>query len=319
MTSEGTGLLTNTGLATAALVGYCVATAVSATWVSFSFSGISGPALTFVTFLVAQFAYTARTGRHLGAALRFARTHLREMVLLNVLTLVSWLFMFMALQRIEASVESAVYQGAVAVVGFLLAALLAGQRFSRASVGGMAAATVLLGLLVVARMESVSSPLPNAAVGEGLVLALVAGATGGLYIYRSSQLHRRTQVPAMTVLCLRFVLLLCVTGVFSFNEVQVLSQSDPGTIARLLALAVAFVVLPTFLLQYAIARLPSVRVSAATPFVPIIALGSEYVVRPWGSVEAPVIVVLASLALIFTNRRLSRDFQAADRPSERNL
>jgi drug/metabolite transporter (DMT)-like permease len=319
MTAEGVGLLSSTGLATVALVGYCIATAVSATWVSFSFTGISGPALTFVTFLLAQIVYTAQTGRHLGAALRFARTHLREMLLLNVLTLVSWLLMFMALQRIEASVESAVYQGAVAVVGFLLAAWLAGQRFSPATVGGMAAATALLGLLVVARMESVSSPLPNAAVGEGLALALVAGATGGIYIYRSSRLHRRTQVPAMTVLCLRFVLLLCVTGALSFQEVQGLSQSDPGTIARLLALSVAFVVLPTFLLQYAIARLPSVRVSAATPLVPIIALGSEYVVRPWGSMEAPVIVVFASLALIFTNRRLSRDLQPADRPSERNL
>ncbi|MFY9809079.1 MAG: iron-containing redox enzyme family protein [Pseudonocardiaceae bacterium] len=272
-----------------------------------------------MTFLLAQLVYTARTGRHLGAALRFARAHLGEMLLLNVLTLASWLFMFMALQRIEASVESAVYQGAVAVAGFLLAALLTGQRFSRATVGGMAAATALLGLLVLARLESLSSPLPNGAVGEGLALALVAGATGGCYIYRSSGLHRRTQVSAMTVLCLRFVLLLCVTGAFSVHEVLGLSRSDPDVIARLLALSVAFVVVPTFLLQYAIARLPSVRVSAATPFVPIIALGSEYAVRPWGSAAAPVIVMLASLALIFTNRRLSRDFRGDGRPSiERN-
>jgi drug/metabolite transporter (DMT)-like permease len=303
------------GIATLALVGYCVTTGVSAAWVSFSFAGISGPALTFVTFLLAQAVYTARTGRRLGAAWRFARAHPGEILLLNVLTLASWLFMFMALQRIEASVESAVYQGTVAVLGFVLAAGLAGQRFSRRAVAGMTVSVVLLAVLVLARTAAVSSPLPDAAVGTGLLLALVAGATGGCYIYRSSQLHRRTQVEAMTVLCLRFVLLLVVTGLLGGREVLRIAEADPSAVVRLVVLSVVFVVLPTFLLQFAIQRLPAVRVSAATPLVPIVALGSEYVVRPWGSVAAPLVVVAASLALVLTNRTLARDSRPEDAPA----
>jgi len=123
-----------------ALVGYFVATVISAIWASSSFAGISGPALTFVTFLLAQIVFTVWTGHHLGPAFRFARAHPGGLLLLNALTLASWLFIFMALQRIEASVESAVYQGAVAIVGFLLATLLAGRWISRATVGGLAVA-----------------------------------------------------------------------------------------------------------------------------------------------------------------------------------
>lgn len=303
-------------LATLALVGYCVATAVSSTWVSISFGGISGTGMTFVTFLLAQLIYTARAGGQLGATLRFAKRNLAELLYLNVLTLGSWLLMFLALQRIEASVESAVFQGTVAIIGFVLAALVTGQRFSRTTKLWIAASSCLLALLVAARVETVSSPVPRGEVWIGLALALVAGATGGLYIYRSSQLHRRTQVSATTVLCLRFLLLLVVTGALSGRDMVALTRSDPAAIGQLLLLSITFVVLPTFLLQYAIAHLPSVRVSSATPLVPIIALGSEYVVRPWGSIAAPLIVVLASVALILTNYQLSRDLHAADRPLE---
>jgi len=299
------------GFATAALVGYCVTIAISATWVSFSFSRISGAVLTFVTFLLAQLVYLARLGPRLVQTLRFARANLGEVVLLNVLTLASWLFMFMALQRIEASVESAAYQGAVAVVGFLLAVWLGGQRFSRATVVGMVVSIGLLVLLVVARLAAVVTPLPHAAPGQGLALALVAGATGGCYVHCSARLHQRTRVSAMAVLSVRFVLLLLVTGVISGSEVLRLAESDVVLIVRLIVLSIAFVVLPTFLLQYAIERLPPVRVSAATPFVPIIALGSEYLVRPWGSIGAPVIVVAASVALIVTNLTIARDSHVA--------
>jgi drug/metabolite transporter (DMT)-like permease len=304
---------TATTPAVAALVGYCVATAISATWVSFSFTGIGGPALTFATFLVAQVVFTARIGPGLGDALRFAAAHKGEVLLLNVLTLTSWLFMFMALQRIEASVESAAYQGAVAVVGFVLAAVLSGQRFPRAAVVGIVVSSVLLALLVLARLVAVDTPLPGGSAGTGLALALVAGASGGWYIHRSARLHQATGASATTVLCLRFVLLLVVTGVLGGPELAGLTRTEPGALLGLLALAMAFVVLPTFLLQFAIRRLSSVRVSAATPLVPIIALGSEYVVRPWGSAAAPLIVVAASVALVVTNRALARDTQRKHR------
>ncbi|MET8183634.1 hypothetical protein [Streptomyces sp. NPDC005336] len=276
-------------------------------------------ALAFVTFAVAQLVYTTRAGKSIGVAVRFARSHPREIVVLNVLTLSSWLFMFMALQRIEASVESAIFQGVVALGGFLLATVWSGQRFGVAARVGVLAATAALGLLVLARLsQTLSAPKHDASALVGVVLALIAGASGALYIHYSSALHSRTEVSANTVLCLRFVLLLMVTGAASAGETLKLLESDQGTILRLLALSVAFVVVPTFLLQFAIARLPSVRVSVATPFVAVIALGSEYAVRPWGNIAVPVLVLAASAALVFTNVALSSDLARSAFLSPRN-
>lgn len=293
-------------LGMAALLGYCLATAISATWVSFAFTGISGSALTFVTFALAQVVYLGRAGKNLPAVFRFALREAKSVLLLNVLTLSSWLFMFMALQRTEASVESAVYQGAVAIMGFVLARFLAGRRFRLVTYTGLSCAATALALLVGARLlETGSTPLRNHAAGVGLALALIAGTTGGCYIYCSSTLHRRTNAPAITVLCVRFVLLLVVTGALSARDVLRLGESDPVTIGRLLALSVVFVVLPTFFLQFAITHLPAVRVAILTPLVPVIALGSEYAVRPWGSAIVPLLVVAASVALISTNKTLS--------------
>jgi drug/metabolite transporter (DMT)-like permease len=305
--------------ASLALAGYCVATAVSATWVSFSFVHISGLALTFVTFALAQVVYIARAGRGIRSAVRFAASYPKEVAVLNILTLASWLFMFMALQRIEASVESAIYQGIVAITGFILAAVVSGQRFSRAARLGVIAAAAGLGLLVAARLELTLSALKHGSSAlVGVVLALVAGTTGGLYIHYSSVLHRRTQVTTNTVLFMRFLLLLVVTGAGSAHEVVTLLGSSQSTIMRLLVLSVAFVVLPTFFLQYAIARLPSVRVSVVTPFVSMIALGSEYAVRPWGSIGIPLLVLAATAALVFTNLALSRDFARNAQAPSRN-
>jgi drug/metabolite transporter (DMT)-like permease len=299
-------------LAMGALVAYCVATAVSATWVSFSFTGVSGPALTFVTFALAQCAYLAGGRASLRAAYRFVVERPKDTLVLNALTLGAWLFMFMALQRIEASVESAVYQGAVAIVGFLLAVLLSGERYSAATRTGVLAAVVSLGLLVVTRLSTtMPTPLGNTAATKGLGLALVAGSLGGIYIHRSSTVHASAGLSALAVLCLRFWLLLVVTGIFGGREVVEIFRTDVGVAVRLVGLSIAFVIMPTFLLQYAIVHLPSVRVSVMTPLVPVIALGSEYAVRPWGSLAAPLLVIAASLALIFTNATLSRDWRVA--------
>lgn len=295
-----------------ALLGYCVATAVSATWVAFSFSGISGTAITFLTFLLAQVVYLVKARKNLSAVTAFVKQEWKGTVILNILTLSSWLFMFMALQRTEASVESAVYQGTVAIVGFTLAMLLARQRFRRITYAGLISATSCLALLVVARLgESGSSPLRDHSVSVGLALALVAGATGGCYIYYSSSLHRRTAVTPTVILCVRFILLLIVTGALSARGVLKLGEDDPTAVGRLIALSITFVILPTFLLQFSIARLPSVRVSVLTPLVPVIALGSEYTVRPWGNAVVPLLVLAASISIIFTNGTIPAESRRA--------
>jgi drug/metabolite transporter (DMT)-like permease len=309
----------NAKLGIYAVLGYCAATAISATWVSFSFTRISGPALAFVTFVLAQTVYLVMNRKELSGVASFAVREWKGTVVLNILTLSSWLFMFMALQRLEASVESAVFQAAVAIMGFALALSLAGERYKRVTYAGLCAAIVCLALLVAARLaETASTPVHGHSVGEGLILALVAGSTGGCYIFYSSSLHRRTAVPPTTILCIRFALLIVVAAALSAQNVLRLSEDSPAIIGRLIALSISFVVLPTFLLQFAIANLPAVRVSVLTPLVPVIALGSEYAVRPWGNAIVPVLVVLASISIIFTNGKLTNGHRAMTKKSSQS-
>ncbi|WEL89081.1 EamA family transporter [Pseudomonas sp. CBSPCBW29] len=90
---------------------YCISTALSAVWVMVAFTRISGAALTFITFLMAWAVFFVVHTLRGHDPFRLLREEWRGVLLLNVLTLFSWWLMFMALQRIEASVESAIYQG----------------------------------------------------------------------------------------------------------------------------------------------------------------------------------------------------------------
>ncbi len=89
---------------------YCISTALSAVWVMVAFTRISGAALTFITFLMAWAVFFLVHTLRGHDPFRLLREEWRGVLLLNVLTLFSWWLMFMALQRIEASVESAIYQ-----------------------------------------------------------------------------------------------------------------------------------------------------------------------------------------------------------------
>lgn len=306
-------------LAMLALLGYGVTTAISATWVTFSFQHVNPAAMTFVTFAIAQACYLVHSRRRLPSVLRFALANRRETAKLNVLTMTSWLAMFAALQHIEASVESAVFQGTVAVGGVLLATLYGTRGHSRTTWLGIAAIAGTLGLAGVVRVTTGSSqgtPLHNASAALGLGLAFVAGALGAGYIFSSSVLHRRTGASVGDVLCIRFALLLVVTGCFGLPDVVKLVTSGPMVLVKLAVLSVSFVVLPTVLLQWAIAELPSVRVSIMTPLVPVFALVPEYVLHPWASPVEPALVVAASVFIVLTNLALTRETRrAAARPT----
>lgn len=90
---------------------YCLFTSISAVWVSMSFTQISGVSLTFFTLLVAQIIFLLLAIITKQQTFNFIIKNKLIVFWFNILTLTSWLLMFMALQRIEASVESAIYQG----------------------------------------------------------------------------------------------------------------------------------------------------------------------------------------------------------------
>ena len=94
---------------------YCLCISASSVWFNSSFSDVDSVTVTFITIFVAQLIFiffSILKGENL---VRLVLDNSTGVFYLNILTVTSWLFMFMALQKIEASVESAIYQGWVPI------------------------------------------------------------------------------------------------------------------------------------------------------------------------------------------------------------
>ncbi|AUH01034.1 EamA/RhaT family transporter [Prodigiosinella confusarubida] len=287
---------------------YCLFTSISAVWVSSSFSSISGSTLTFFTLLLAQVFFLLMSIVKKSQPLQFVKENKKNVFIINVLTLTSWLFMFMALQRIEASVESAIYQGWVPVIVLLIGLFVGQQRFRSMSAMGPFIIALFIFMLVAARIYSASSDNANYSnVITGILLASLAGSTGGVYVYFSSRMHINGNASTVNILATRFFILLMVTGFLARHQLVELLSTNISVVFKLTLLSILFVIIPIFCLQYSISELGAVRVSVITPLVPVIALAVEYIYSPWSSIIVPVLIVMVCFSLIMTNLWISSD------------
>lgn len=285
---------------------YCIFTSMSSVWVSTSFTHISGSILTFFTILIAQIIFYLLSLAKKEKVNIFIKNNFKKILWLNIFTVTSWFFMFMALQRIEASVESAIYQGWIPVVVTLIA--LHSGRVEKKNILGPAFIAISIFFLVTVRIyiqqDNATTDLDR--VIEGIILASVAGATGGIYLYLSGNLKNIKEATTMNILATRFVLLLIVTASLSYNQFIDIFLSDFVVILKLIILSILFVVIPIFCLQHATMELGVFRVSIITPLVPVIALSVEYIVSPWQSIWVPILIGIVSCSLIISNLSMSK-------------
>lgn len=289
-----------------AIIIYCLFTSLSAVWVSMSFTRISGAALTFFTLLIAQVVFFIMSITKNEKPLTFLIKNKISVFWLNILTLTSWLFMFMALQRIEASVESAIYQGWIPVVVMLLGITF--NKKSPTQIIGPILIAVSIFLLVTVRLytaEQIANS-GNIRAIEGIILASVAGGTGGIYVYVSARMKNLEGATTINILATRFMVLLLVTALLSRHQLIAIMTTDWMPLVKLVLLSLLFVVIPIFCLQHAILELGAMRVSMLTPLVPAIALGAEYVVSPWSNPWVPAMIGVVSMSLIISNFRMSK-------------
>jgi drug/metabolite transporter (DMT)-like permease len=289
-----------------AVIIYCLCISIASVWVNTSFSGVDGATLTFITIFVAQLIFVFFSAVNRQNLIGLILDNSKSVIYLNILTVTSWFFMFMALQKIEASVEAAIYQGWVPV-----SVLLCGLFISRAKLSKKRAVSVLLiflsiVLLVYARITyQTVSAVEQSDVYSGIILATIAGITAGVYIFYSSTMHERGSIPTLSILSVRFVLLLVITGYMSFSEVVYLIQHNPTQLVDMIYLSLFIVVIPIYCLQSAISTLGGVRVSIIIPAVPAIALAVEYFVAPWGGVVVPSLIIVLCTCVIYSNHILN--------------
>ncbi len=281
---------------------YCICTALSAVWISFSFTGVSGFVVTFFSLFVAFCVFVFLQKKSGGPVFKLTRVFFGEMLILNVLTLTSWLFAFLSLYKIEPSIECAVFQGSLPI-GVLLCELVAGRVkvFSKRALG-ISLIAVNLAALVIFRFYTVEGVF-NFTTEElrlGVFLAVTGGLTAGIYVFRSAKLYDYG-ASTLEILCNRFFLLLIVTGAISASELVGITTMDSFMLLKLLLLAFISVVIPVFALQYSVQKLGAPRVSIITPFIPAIALTIEMFTKGWPSFWVPLFIVTTCLSILLAN------------------
>lgn len=289
-----------------AVIIYCLCISIASVWVNTSFSAVDGATLTFITIFAAQLIFILSSILKGQDLIGFVAKNVRSIIIINILTVTSWFFMFMALQKIEASVEAAIYQGWVPVAVLLCELFISKTRLLKKRVASVFFIFLSILILVYARItyQEGLTVGPDEIYG-GIILATVAGITAGIYIYYSSKMHEYNNIPTLLVLSVRFVLLLLITGYMGFDGLSDLMQYNPSLITNLIRLSLFIVVIPIYCLQFAIATLGGVRVSIIIPAVPAIALAVEYFVAPWGEIIVPILIVLLCACVIYSNHVLN--------------
>ncbi|MEX6115513.1 hypothetical protein AB6G07_19290, partial [Providencia stuartii] len=219
----------------------------------------------------------------------------------NILTLTSWLLMFMALQRIEASVESAIYQGWIPIIVMLLSLCKGGNNWFK--ILGPLLIAISIFMLIFARLyfNSNNHYINSSILLEGIILASIAGSTGGIYVFLSAKFRKIAGATTLNILTTRFIILLIVTSSLAHEQLFIIVTTDLYSLLKLVFLSIIFVVIPIFCLQHAILKLGAERVSILTPLVPVVALTAEYFVSPWNNFWVPILIGLVSLSLIISN------------------
>ncbi len=296
----------STQLGYIAVIIYCLCISIASVWINTSFSAVDGATLTFITIFVAQLIFIFFSMIKGYDLIGFVAKNLRSILIINALTAVSWFFMFMALQKIEASVEAAIYQGWVPVAVLFCEVFVGKTRLVKKRVASVFLIFLSIVVLVYARIVYQQGPTvgPNE-IYSGIILATVAGITAGIYVFYSSKLHEYGNIPTLLVLSVRFVLLLIITGYMGFAGLYDLMLYNSSLITDLVFLSLFIVVIPIYCLQSAIATLGGVRVSIIIPSVPAIALAVEYFVAPWGQIIVPILIIVLCSCVIYSNHVLN--------------
>ena len=257
-----------------------------------------------MAFITAQLVFMSVSLARKEQPLHFLIENPLPALVMNILTLLSWLFMFMALQRIEASVEAAIYQGWVPLGVMVCAGLQRGNNKQGIQYFWPLVILFFMSILVFVRLQAVGTIDQQAL--EGILLASLAGISGALYIYYSGRVNKKIQCSIYDILSTRFILLLIVTGYIGIDDISTILAQEYQLLINLILLSIMSVILPIYCLQYSIHKLGSIKVSVVLPTVPAIALAIEYFYVGWASPMVPILILLVCLSVIFSNLQQSK-------------
>ncbi|MDO3617204.1 hypothetical protein Q3O97_15235 [Ralstonia pseudosolanacearum] len=279
---------------------YVLATAYSAVFVNVKFHDASANLIMFSTFLVCWGVFLALNRRRLGVLLSVVRASPGNVFAINLSTLLSWLGMFWCLKFVSASVESLIYMSIIPLVSMIV-----GRQWGDAGPAGrVGVLTIAVAALLVAYQNPSMHEIAADGQMVGVLLALGAGACGGVYIVASSRAQRKHALTANDLICIRLPLLLLATAALSAPEWHKFGSAD--FLQKAVLLSATAVMIPSYMLQQSIIRLGGVRTSVLVPFVPVLAMALELREGFEFNLRAGLLLGLQCAAMMYVSVLLAR-------------
>jgi drug/metabolite transporter (DMT)-like permease len=233
---------------------------------------------------------------------------LRELLLMNVLTAACFLSVFLALTWIPAALTS----GVTAALGPLVVAcagLTGAARRPTPATWAFVLALLVVGLALAVRLGGGAGSVPAVRTGYGLLLAALAGVAIGLLTLVSRRLGR-LGVGTTEVMAARFHL----TYLLAAALIVLRGGLAPGwarAVPGLALLGICAVVLPLFLMQFALQRTDPLAAVVVLATAPAVSYGSQLL---FGASFDAVTLLLIALLIAIAAAAALHDRRAGARP-----
>lgn len=221
----------------------------------------------FYAFLFSTIFYVLIALPYFKSNVSKIKANLITVVAVNVTTLFTWLFTFLALQKLDAYLASALILGSIPIcTTIVLAGKFHRQKTLRRH---MLSSFVILGLLILLIYEDLLAKTNSTSLMLSVLMAFIAGGAISINNLVAKKLSS-AGVHASLLMATRFILLIIVSfGCLRYQRLSIALTWDNSY--WLLVTACFSVALPLYLLQKGIERVSPMQVSYLLPFVPMLA------------------------------------------------
>ncbi|EFP97959.1 DMT family transporter [Vibrio caribbeanicus] len=251
-----------------------------------------------ISFTIATAVFSVITLFKQPQSFRLLLTDWRMVIAFNVVTLCNWLFYFLSVKYLEPSVAVTITQGFGPVV------MTAWLLFRREKVSTITQTCHLITLFAVITMciyvfvsRSAYSLYDHSQMFLGLVFAFLCciSITATVVI---SKKFATAQIPATTMLSVRFPLLIVVASSFiPFQQALTFQQEDMFAI---LVVSLVGVCTSIYVLQKGIEKTSSLAVSTSLAISPLVVLGIQSALTdyPFSSILVGLVSLIVAVSIV---------------------
>jgi drug/metabolite transporter (DMT)-like permease len=281
------------------LMGFVASVAFRDVYLRHLFGALSVFEVAFLAFGTATVAFGLGLLVFQPRQIRLLGREWRNVLIVNVTTMVSWLSYFWSLRLVEPAAANLAFSGIApaAVLALSLAGLHNGRSAPRAwLMPGALLATIILLAIVVSTGRSGFSHLDPGVGLAGVALAALAGTVISAESIFSKRLNERG-VSALAVVAVRFTFVTAIAGATAFSRPTALAALPPGAIAQQCLVVLVVMIGPIYLAQSGL-RLTSPLVSGTVLAIsPIATLALQSTLG--GVALAPAMLAVTGLYAAF--------------------